>query len=141
MRNRNNVENDQVHIIGAYASHGWAVNKGMMDGGNRTCFLFNFHKNLRFNAVAGFKDYMSVETATIDDREQRTIMFGEELQISQEFKKVESKILRASDPNAKFIFGDKYMQEHRINCIIPNTPHGVLPQPTHVEVWLFKLDK
>lgn len=109
MRNRNNADNEQIHIIGAYASHGWAVNKGMMDGGNKTCFLFNFHKNLRFNAVPGKDDYMSVETATLEDREQRTIIFGEELQISSEFKKVESKILRASDPNAKFIFGDKHM--------------------------------
>ena len=86
------AENEQYQIIGAYASHGWAVNKNMMNGGDKSCFLFNYHKNLRFNAVDGMDPYMNVETHTIDDREQRTIMFGDELQISREFKNVTSTI-------------------------------------------------
>jgi len=112
----------------------------MMHGGDKSCFLFNFHKNLRFNAVPDKKSYMSVETATVDDREQRTIMFGNELQISQEFKNVTSEIKSAQDPDAKFIFGDRYQQQHKVNCIVPNSPdYPKLPQPVHVEVWLFRL--
>ena len=104
------AENEQYQIIGAYASHGWAVNKNMMNGGDKSCFLFNYHKNLRFNAVDGMDPYMNVETHTIDDREQRTIMFGDELQISREFKNVTSTIHSAQNQDAKFVFGDKYMQ-------------------------------
>ena len=52
---------EQIQIVGGYASHGWGANSKMMKGdnddseglGNDTCFLFNLNQNLRFNAVKG----------------------------------------------------------------------------------------